>query len=153
MEMPVVEVCNHGLWLLAKNVNQYIHRMLVEADISDYGDDVWSAVGDAGKNLYTKGDFKESQMGDLDAYLLKKVGLFPDVIERKTSRHLEKGDHVSALITGEFYTRDHFPGFGRPFVFNSEILRSRNVDMTDVKTMVVTAPRRNQSPGDRLGVA
>jgi hypothetical protein len=28
---------------------------------------------------------------------------------------------VSALITGEFYTRDQFPGFGRPFVFNSEL--------------------------------
>ncbi|OEL19444.1 hypothetical protein BAE44_0019538 [Dichanthelium oligosanthes] len=73
MEMPVVEVCKHGLWLLAKNVNQYIHRILVEADINaDTGDDVWSAVGEAGKNLYTKGDFKESQLADLDVYLLKK---------------------------------------------------------------------------------
>nr|AAN61482.1 Hypothetical protein [Oryza sativa Japonica Group] len=102
MEMPVVEVRNHGLWLLAKNVNQYIHRVLVEADINGYADDLWSAVGDTGKKLYTKGDFKESQMADLDAYLLKKV---------------------SALITGEFYTRDQFPGFGRPFVFNAEILK------------------------------
>ncbi|BAS81913.1 Os03g0109700 [Oryza sativa Japonica Group] len=73
MEMPVVEVRNHGLWLLAKNVNQYIHRVLVEADINGYADDLWSAVGDTGKKLYTKGDFKESQMADLDAYLLKKV--------------------------------------------------------------------------------
>jgi hypothetical protein len=31
---------------------------------------------------------------------------------------------VSALITGEFYTRDQFPGFGRPFVFNS-VLQKR----------------------------
>lgn len=29
---------------------------------------------------------------------------------------------VSAMVTGEFYTRGHFPGFGRPFVFNAEIL-------------------------------
>ncbi|KAI4985342.1 hypothetical protein ZWY2020_017972 [Hordeum vulgare] len=118
-EMPVVEVRNHGLWLLAKNVNQYIHRILVEADSSaDSGDDLWSAVredlwsdvGEAGANIYKRGDFKESEMADLDVYLLKKVGLFPDILERKASRHLEKGDHVSALITGEFYTRDQFPG-------------------------------------------
>jgi hypothetical protein len=30
---------------------------------------------------------------------------------------------VSATITGEFYYRDQFPGFGRPFVFNAEILK------------------------------
>lgn len=30
---------------------------------------------------------------------------------------------VSALVTGEFYTKkDLFPGFGRPFVFNAEVL-------------------------------
>lgn len=30
---------------------------------------------------------------------------------------------VSALITGEFYTKkEHFPGFGRPFVFNAKVL-------------------------------
>ncbi|KAF0932844.1 hypothetical protein E2562_012170 [Oryza meyeriana var. granulata] len=143
MEMPVVEVRNHGLWLLAKNVNQYIHRMLVEADISaGDADDLWSAVGDAGKNFYTKGDFKELQMADLDAYLLKKVGLFPDVIERKTSRHFEKGDYVSALITGEFYTRDHFPGFGRPFVFNAEILKrvGRTTEAKDSARVALKSP-------------
>ncbi|VAI11611.1 unnamed protein product [Triticum turgidum subsp. durum] len=130
MEMPVVEVRNHGLWLLAKNVNQYIHRILVEADSraksgddlwSAVREDLWSAVGEAGPNIYKRGDLKESQMADLDVYLLKKVGLFPDILERKASRHLEKGDNVSALITSEFYTRDQFPGFGRPFVFNSEV--------------------------------
>ncbi|XP_015690383.1 protein IN CHLOROPLAST ATPASE BIOGENESIS, chloroplastic [Oryza brachyantha] len=143
MEMPVVEVRNYGLWLLAKNVNQYIHRMLVEADVTtDNTDDLWSAVGAAGKNLYTKGDFKESQMADLDAYLLKKVGLFPDVIERKTSRHFEKGDYVSALITGEFYTRDQFPGFGRPFVFNAEILKrvGRTTEAKDSARVALKSP-------------
>ncbi|EEC74367.1 hypothetical protein OsI_09684 [Oryza sativa Indica Group] len=142
MEMPVVEVRNHGLWLLAKNVNQYIHRVLVEADINGYADDLWSAVGDTGKKLYTKGDFKESQMADLDAYLLKKVGLFPDVIERKTSRHFEKGDYVSALITGEFYTRDQFPGFGRPFVFNAEILKrvGRTTEAKDSARVALKSP-------------
>jgi hypothetical protein len=58
-------------------VNQYIHRILVEADINGYNDDdFWSAVGEAGNNLYTKGDFKESQAQDLDVYLLKKVYIY-----------------------------------------------------------------------------
>ncbi|CAL4912152.1 unnamed protein product [Urochloa decumbens] len=143
MEMPVVEVRKHGLWLMAKNVKQYIHRILVEADIyADTGADVWAAVDEAGENLYTKGDFKESQLADLDAYLLKKVGLFPDVIERKTLRHLEKGDNVSALITGEFYTRDQFPGFGRPFVFNAEILKrvGRTSEAKDSARVALKSP-------------
>nr|AGT15925.1 hypothetical protein SHCRBa_040_O01_F_50 [Saccharum hybrid cultivar R570] len=142
MEMPVVEVRKHGLWLLAKNVKQYIHRILVEADINaDTGDDLWAAVGEAG-NLYAKGDFKESQLPDLDVYLLKKVGFFPDVIERKTLRHLEKGDNVSALITGEFYSRDQFPGFGRPFVFNAEILKrvGRTSEAKDSARVALKSP-------------
>lgn len=125
MEMPVVEVHKHGVWLLAKNVDQHIHRMLVEEDASDSQDisgKLWGASSEAGRKLYKKGDLVESHITDLDSYLLKKVGLFPDVIERKVARHLEKGDHVSALVTGEFYTRNHFPGFGRPFVFNAEVL-------------------------------
>lgn len=140
MEMPVVEVRKHGLWLLAKNVKQYIHRILVEADLT--GDDLWAAVGEAGKNLYAKGEFKESQVADLDVYLLKKVGLFPDVIERKTLRHLEKGDNVSALITGEFYTRDKFPGFGRPFVFNAEIFKrvGRTSEAKDSARVALKSP-------------
>nr|ACN31896.1 unknown [Zea mays] len=124
-------------------ISMYIHRILVEADFSaGTGDDLWAAVGEAGKNLYAKGEFKESQVADLDVYLLKKVGLFPDVIERKTLRHLEKGDNVSALITGEFYTRDQFPGFGRPFVFNAEIFKrvGRTSEAKDSARVALKSP-------------
>ncbi|KAK1267816.1 hypothetical protein QJS04_geneDACA006390 [Acorus gramineus] len=125
MEMPVVEVHQHGVWLLAKNVDQYIHRILVEEDAGFFQESsgrLYDASPGAGEKLYRIGDFVESQIKDVDIYLLKKVGLFPDVIERKVARHLENGDHVSALVTGEFYTRGHFPGFGRPFAFNAEVL-------------------------------
>eukprot|EP00258_Populus_trichocarpa_P006689 XP_002310717.3 uncharacterized protein LOC7483102 [Populus trichocarpa] len=126
MEMPVVEVRKHGVWLLAKTVDQYINRILVEedADISSEGNaDLFHAAADAGDNLYEKGDYAKSQILDLDVYLLKKVGLFPDVLERKVMLHLQKGDHVSALVTGEFYTKKkHFPGFARPFAFNAEVM-------------------------------
>ncbi|XP_031256688.1 protein IN CHLOROPLAST ATPASE BIOGENESIS, chloroplastic-like isoform X1 [Pistacia vera] len=126
MEMPVVEVRKHGVWLLAKNVDQYIHRILVEEDAhlsEESNGELFEASSEAGKKLYRRGDFAESPIKNLDSYLLKKVGLFPDVLERKVMRHFEQGDHVSAMVTGEFYTkRDLFPGFGRPFVFNAEIL-------------------------------
>ncbi|KAJ8764307.1 hypothetical protein K2173_006047 [Erythroxylum novogranatense] len=126
MEMPVVEVRKHGVWLLAKTVDQFIHRMLVEEDTkktSEANDELFHAAADAGNNIYPKGDFAKSNISDLDGYLLKKVGLFPDVLERRVMHHLEKGDHVSALVTGEFYTKKkNFPGFARPFVFNSEVL-------------------------------
>ncbi|OAY33748.1 protein IN CHLOROPLAST ATPASE BIOGENESIS, chloroplastic isoform X1 [Manihot esculenta] len=126
MEMPVVEVHKHGVWLLAKTVDQFIHRILVEEDAKksrEGNNNIFHAAADAGASLYTRGDFAKSQISDLDAYLLRKVGLFPDVLERKVIHHLEKGDYVSALVTGEFYTKkEHFPGFARPFVFNAEVL-------------------------------
>ncbi|XP_057972593.1 protein IN CHLOROPLAST ATPASE BIOGENESIS, chloroplastic-like [Malania oleifera] len=125
MQMPVVEVRKHGVWLLAKNVDQHIHRILVEEDARDSvrSNELFYASADAGEKLYKKGDFAKSQISSLDAYLLRKVGLFPDVLERKVMQHVDKGDHVSALVTGEFYTKkEHFPGFGRPFVFNAEVL-------------------------------
>lgn len=110
----------------ATQVDQYIHRILVEEDADEsHGSngELFHASSEAGKKLYTRGDFAESKISNLDGYLLKKVGLFPDLLERKVMRHFEEGDQVSALVTGEFYTKkDLFPGFGRPFVFNAEIL-------------------------------
>ncbi|KAH7671950.1 hypothetical protein IHE45_09G021900 [Dioscorea alata] len=145
MEMPIVEVHQHGVWLLAKDTDQYIHRILVEEDANVAKGSVsklYDATSDAGKKLYTEGDFMESGITDLDAYILKKVGLFPDVIERKVARHLEKGDHVSAMVTGEFYTRGHFPGFGRPFVFNAEVLLKvgRNLEAKDAARGALKSP-------------
>ncbi|XP_052196490.1 protein IN CHLOROPLAST ATPASE BIOGENESIS, chloroplastic-like [Diospyros lotus] len=126
MDMPVVEVRKHGVWLLAKNVDQYIHRILVEEDAKksqESDKELFHAAAGAGEKIYNRGDFAASQISDLDVYLLRKVGLFPDILERRVMHHLEKGDHISAMVTGEFYTKkEHFPGFGRPFVFNAEIL-------------------------------
>ncbi|KAH9623037.1 hypothetical protein KSS87_000255 [Heliosperma pusillum] len=126
MEMPVVEVHKHGVWLLAKNVDQYIHRILVEEDVDSQVDGknvLYDASVEAGEKLYKRGDFIDSQTPNLDTYLLKKVGLFPDILERKVMRHFDDGDHVSALVTGEFYMKKGlFPGLARPYVFNSMIL-------------------------------
>lgn len=146
MEMPVVEVKKHGVWLLAKNVDQLIHRILVEGDAQNSGeniDELFHASADVGAKFYEKGDYAKSQISNLDVYLLKKVGLFPDVLERKVMRHFEEGDQVSALVTGEFYTKkEHFPGFARPFVFNAEVLLrlGRTVEAKDAARGALKSP-------------
>ncbi|MED6133303.1 hypothetical protein PIB30_027191 [Stylosanthes scabra] len=138
MEMPVVEVNKYGVWLLAKSVDQFIHRILVEEDAKnsqERNDELFHASADAGEKLYRKGDFAESKVSSLDGYLLKKVGLFPDILERKVMRHFEEGDHVSALVTGEFYTKkEHFPGFARPFVVG------RNAEAKDAARGALKSP-------------
>ncbi|XAR74005.1 hypothetical protein NMG60_11008154 [Bertholletia excelsa] len=143
MDMPVVEVRKHGVWLLAKNVDQYIHRVLVEEEANGSDNEIFHAAGDAGEKIYKKGDFAASQISNLDVYLLKKVGLFPDILERRVTHHLEKGDYVSAMVTGEFYTKkEHFPGFGRPFVFNAEILLKvgRKIEAKDAARGALKSP-------------
>ncbi|KAL0343713.1 UNVERIFIED_CONTAM: protein IN CHLOROPLAST ATPASE BIOGENESIS, chloroplastic [Sesamum angustifolium] len=146
MEMPVVEVRKYGVWLLAKNVEQYINRILVEEDAKssqERNEELFSASADARNKFYEKGDFAASQISGLETYLLKKVGLFPDILERKVKQHFDKGDQVSALVTGEFYTkREHFPGFGRPFVFNAEVLLKvgRNLEAKDSARVALKSP-------------
>ncbi|KAH9663643.1 protein IN CHLOROPLAST ATPASE BIOGENESIS [Citrus sinensis] len=151
MEMPVVEVWKHGVRLLAKNVHmhsvdQFIHRILVEEDAKNLLESsgmLFHVAAEAGEKLYKKGNFAKSQISDIDVYLLRKVGLFPDVLERKVMQHFAKGDHVSALVTGEFYTKkEHFPGFARPFVFNAEILLKvgRNLEAKDAARGALKLP-------------
>ncbi|GER42956.1 translation initiation factor IF-2 [Striga asiatica] len=147
MEMPVVEVRKYGVWLLAKNVEQYINRILVEEDVKnskERNDELFHVSFPAAIKFYEKGDFVASQLSSIESYLLKKVvGLFPDILERKVKQHFDKGDHVSAMVTGEYYTkREHFPGFGRPFVFNAEVLLKvgRNVEAKDSARVALKSP-------------
>ncbi|KAG9439863.1 hypothetical protein H6P81_020028 [Aristolochia fimbriata] len=145
MEMPIVEVHRHGVWLLAKSVDQYISRLLAEED-TKHSDDrnhmLFEASSVTGEKLYKKGDFADSKISNLDVYLLKKVGLFPDVLERRVTQHLEKGDHVSAMVTAEFYAKGHFPGFARPFVFNAEVLLKvgRKMEAKDAARAALKSP-------------
>lgn len=142
MDMPVVEVWRSGVRLIARNVDEYIHRILVEEDAQELSE-LYIASAEAGEKLYKKGDFAESQIDNLDVYVLKKVGLFPDVLERKVLRHFDEGDHVSAMVTGEFYTKkDLFPGFGRPFVYYANILQKvgRNSEAKESARVALKSP-------------
>ncbi|XP_048128222.1 protein IN CHLOROPLAST ATPASE BIOGENESIS, chloroplastic-like isoform X5 [Rhodamnia argentea] len=108
-------------------VDQFIHRILLEEDTLgslDASNKLLHASAGARRRLYKEGEFTKSKISNLDIYLLKKVGLFPDILERKAMNHFENGDDVSALVTAEFYTKkENFPGFARPFVFNAVLLQ------------------------------
>ena len=84
MQLAALHV--HHLWilhlslcssfLLKIQVDQYIHRILAEEDANHSekrNDELFHALDDVGKKLYRKGDFAESQLSDLDVYLLRKV--------------------------------------------------------------------------------
>jgi hypothetical protein len=74
MDMPVVEVWRSGVRLIARNVDEYIHRILVEEDAQELTE-LYRASGEAGEKLYEKGAFAESEIDNLDVYVLKKARL------------------------------------------------------------------------------
>ncbi|KAK8687214.1 hypothetical protein V6N13_086041 [Hibiscus sabdariffa] len=92
MEMPVVEVCKHGVWLLAKNVDQFIHRILVEVDANssqNKSDELFHAASDAGDKLYKK-DFSQCSI------FLKK--------ETMVGRNLEAKDAARGALKSTWWT-------------------------------------------------
>lgn len=53
-----------------------------------------------------------------------QVGMFPDVCEALSLGHLARGDATSAMVASEWYMRNnHFPGWGRPYEFASELFQ------------------------------
>lgn len=55
-------------------VDEYIHRILVEEDAQELSE-LYIASAEAGEKLYKKGSFAESQIDNLDVYVLKKASL------------------------------------------------------------------------------
>ena len=62
--------------LIQMQVDQYIHRILVEEDAKnsqESDNELFHAAADAGEKIYKKGDFAASKISNFDTYLLKKV--------------------------------------------------------------------------------
>lgn len=83
--------------LIARSVDEYLHRLLAEEDMS--GDTVRplaTAAGPAGEELYKAGDAAAGGFtgakGQL--YIVRKAGSFPDVCEKLAAGHLSRGDKV-----------------------------------------------------------
>lgn len=74
---PIAQALSQNIDLIfATQVDQYIHRILVEEDVhlsQESNGELFQASSEAGKKLYRRGEFAESQIKSLDSYLLKKV--------------------------------------------------------------------------------
>ncbi|KAK9818753.1 hypothetical protein WJX74_009152 [Apatococcus lobatus] len=120
-----------GLSLLARSVDEYLHRALAEEDeaAKGQGGPIEESVGPSGQELYQRGSFASSPHKTMPAYLTRSAGMFMDVAEGLVNNHLRNEDLYSGLITSEWYMRpSHFPGWGRPFEFNAQLLRALQRD-------------------------
>ncbi|KAL4440277.1 hypothetical protein ABPG75_003278 [Micractinium tetrahymenae] len=145
MELPVVSQARGGsqVRLLARSLDEYLHRALAEEEQGGGAGAVATAAGPEGAALYEAGAYGRSGLPTLDAYLTRKAGMFPDVAERLVQAHLDKGDTMSALITSEWYMRNsHFPGWGRPYEYASQLMArvGRAEESRDVARIALRMP-------------
>lgn len=95
-------------------------RALAQEDVDTGPGAIAEAAGQAGQQIYNPGDAASS----LYAYLTRKAGMYPDIVEQLVANHLNKGDSMSALITSEWYMRPkHFAGWGRPYEFTAGLYK------------------------------
>lgn len=129
MELPIVSMQRGDLKmeLLARSVNEYLHRALAEEEVLNSGGGaVAAAAGSEALAVYEPGAVARSGLPSLQAYLVRRAGMFPDVCESLALAHLAKGDPLSALITAEWYMRQgNFPEWGRPYEFAHGLLREQ----------------------------
>lgn len=105
---------------LQSHTHNCLCRALAEEDVASGPGTIAEAAGQAGQQLYMAGTAQDN----LHAYLTRKAGMYPDVVERLVANHLDKKDNMSALITAEWYMRPkHFPGWGRPYEFAAGLYR------------------------------
>lgn len=152
MALPIVSMKRRGaaLALLARSTDEFIHRALLEEDISigeasttEQGRKVAQAAGTAGKEIYLPGGYTSSGASSVNAYLTKCAGMYTDVAESLTAAHLSRGDTMSALITAEWYMRaSHFPGWGRPFEYASQVMKGvgRDEEARDIARIALRMP-------------
>ena len=77
-------------------------RALAEEDVSSGPGPIAAAVGPAVGDIYVSGSVTASGLPSLNAWLSQNGSIFPDVVESLVTSHLDKGDHMSAMITGEW---------------------------------------------------
>lgn len=146
--MPVVQMSKGSsyLTLAARSTEEYLHRALAEEDVLSGPGAIAEAAGQTGQDIYSSGDAASS----LNAYLTRKAGMYPDIVEQLVANHLEKGDSMSALITSEWYMRPkHFSGWGRPYEFSAGLYRqlSRLEESRDSARVALRLPWWSLSSG------
>lgn len=115
-EMPVVSSRGGSLTLLGNSAIEYVHRALAEeccqggpGILYEACKDSVSAHPSSGETLvslpYAPGAVQRVMNGDIDKYLIAKVGNFLDAFESLATRHSRRGDDTAALITLELACR------------------------------------------------
>eukprot|EP00879_Flechtneria_rotunda_P027676 GHRR01029657.1.p1 GENE.GHRR01029657.1~~GHRR01029657.1.p1 ORF type:complete len:344 (+),score=121.23 GHRR01029657.1:363-1394(+) len=147
MPLPLISMSRQGynLILLARSVDEYLHRLLAEEDVSGGPGLVSEAAGDDGAELYSPSGVEAAGFpGKLNLYLIRKVGMFPDVCEALSLGHLSRGDQMSAMVASEWYMRNnHFPGWARPYEFACELFQkigSRGEEARDMARYALRNP-------------
>ncbi|KAL3611659.1 hypothetical protein D5086_002679 [Populus alba] len=67
----------------AMQVDQYMHRILVEEDANNFNEsngELFHTASEVGEKLYRRGDFAESRIANFDGYLLKEVKFFREYL-------------------------------------------------------------------------
>lgn len=151
MELPIVRMSrgDRSVELLARSPSEYIHRALAEEDFaSSTGNgttngSIAAAAGEAGAALYEAGAVGRSGLPNLDAYLARRAGMYPDVCEALAMAHIGRGDTMSGLITAEWYMRQgNFPDWGRPYEFACGLLKEngRPEESRDMARIALRTP-------------
>lgn len=102
MEMPIVAMQRgaRSMVLVARNPTEYLTRLLLEEDIaceSGGGERLLAAeLGDAGRELYEAGAYTAANVKKFEAFVIAKVGHFPDVSQSLVQGHRDKGDEARA---------------------------------------------------------
>lgn len=146
MELPVVKMQRGGrsVSLIARTVDEYLHKILAEEDVksSDGRRPLAEAAGAEVSTLYKQGE--AAAAAKLELYLIKRVGMFPDISESLAMGHLKRGDTTSALVASEWYMRNnHFPGWARPYEFAAELfvkIGKRDEEARDMARVALRLP-------------
>mmetsp|Transcript_12990 Transcript_12990/g.23104 ORF Transcript_12990/g.23104 Transcript_12990/m.23104 type:complete len:379 (-) Transcript_12990:297-1433(-) len=129
MYLPVVEQQIGGaqLELKGRGVDEFISRLLAQEEIAASPNATLPMASVAGSALRAKlappgAAAAAAAAGKLPLYVMRKVGMFPDVCESLSHNHLQRGDKMAALVASELGMRpQNFPGWSRPYVFAASL--------------------------------
>lgn len=85
MFLPLCMLCVVQVRLLARSLDEYLHRALAEEEAGGGGSAVAQAAGGDAAELYQPGAFAASGLPTLDAYLTRKVGGHGQILLRAMS--------------------------------------------------------------------
>ena len=119
LPLPVVRVDGRGMVLVARSVDEWLHRELATRDARGEGVGALLDAANRPGRLYEVGDVARTGL-PLPAFLLLKVGVNHEFHEELAEKHLERGDAVAALVTADRSCRVA-TGWARPHAYRAHL--------------------------------